>query len=410
MKILLVHSKYLPIYNKGNRGAIEKLERIYLEYNELKGDKFTVYSPKVAKDNFDAKKLNNVTFRNVDLFSYKSRIFRAYYALKRRIVKNSNNEYYIRQVIKDIKKRGEENSYDVIIFENEEGSIPLFRKKTNTKTRIVLHLHNDYVNADRHNSKEILDNCDEVWCVSKFIEQRIKALKDVKTVVVSNTVKSLPTADSKEVIKLKKKYNPDKNTIFLYVGRLLEVKGVRELADAFDIYNKENKNAKLIIIGDFGKGNKNEKFAKQMRVKFASNPSIDAVGYKNIAEIANYYKITDAQIIPSKCNEAFGLVVLEAMQGGVRIICSKHGAFREICGDKVLYVSKDNIVEDLIGSMRKISSEGRVAAGYYGDILEKYSVRNFCEAYECALHTKRNGSTRNMKKNWTKRSDSGIYE
>ena len=138
--ILLVHNRCLPIYNKHNRGAIEKLERIYFEYNEHKNDSIMVYSPKIAKDNFDVKKLKNTHFRNIDLTTVRSKIMRFYYAIKRRVLGRNCNEFYIREVIKDIKKRGEENKYDLIIFENEEDSIVLFRKKTKTNTHIVLHL------------------------------------------------------------------------------------------------------------------------------------------------------------------------------------------------------------------------------------------------------------------------------
>ena len=385
MNILLIHGKYLPIYNKYSRGAIEKLERIYLEYNDSKEDKFTVYSPKIAKDNFDAKVLKNTSFRNIDLASWRSKTMHAFFALKHHILKMDNNEYYIRQIIRDIKRRGEENFYDLIIFENEEGSIPIFRRKTGTKTRIVLHLHNDYVSIDRKNSKEILDNCNEVWCVSKFVESRIREVKKIKTVVIPNTTDTFPPISEKEVAKLKERYNPAVNKVFLYVGRLIEVKGVRELIDAFNIYNKNNKNAKMIIIGDSGGSRNNRKFIKQIHSKIVSNPNIDAVGYKSASEIANYYKTAHVQVVPSRWNEAFGLVVLEAMQGGVRIIASGHGAFREICGEKALYVSKEKMVEDLVEKMSKVS-RAPIRGDYYESILKKYTIEKFLITFSNALH------------------------
>ena len=71
MNILLISPRYYPIFNKENRGAIEKLEQIYLKYNENTGDRFTVYSPKIAKDDYDHPNLNRSVFRIIDKTSFK---------------------------------------------------------------------------------------------------------------------------------------------------------------------------------------------------------------------------------------------------------------------------------------------------------------------------------------------------
>jgi len=386
MNILLIGGKFLPIYNRESRGAIQKLERIYFSYNESKNDKFIVYSPKIANDNFDNKKLKNVEFRNIDLTSVRYRILRYIFAMKRRIQRTGNNEYYIRQIIKDIKRRGEENKYDLIIFENEESSIPVFKKKTKTKTRIALHLHNDYINVERSISRTILNNCDEVWCVSKYIESRVKEVKNIKTVVIPNTFESLPGPDATVVSKLKKEFCAKGRTIFLYVGRLLEIKGIRELIESYDAYSKKYPNSRLIIIGDFNKSRKDRKIEKLIRSKISRNPNIHLAGYKKPQEIANYYKIANVQIIPSKCNEAFGLVVLEAMQANVRIIASSHGAFPEICGTEVLYVSKENMVGDLIAAQEAVSSLPALPSNYYMSILKRYGRNVFTTSLYSAIH------------------------
>lgn len=378
MNILLISGKYMPIYNKEGRGAIQKLERIYLEYNEKIGDNFTVYSPMISADNYDSKKMKKSVFRNIDLTSARAKILKKIYSVKNILSGAGNNEYYIREIIKDIKKRGEENKFDLIIFENEERSIPVFKKKTRTNTRIVLHLHNDYINVDKKHSKKVLENCDKVWCVSKFIEKRVKEVLDIKTVVIPNTYEKMPSPSLHEIEKLKKEYKPEDNTIFLYIGRLLKVKGIYELVKAFKTYNASHPNSKLIIIGDFGTGRKERRFARLMTSKFLKDPNIDSVGYKRSSDIVNYYALAKAQIIPSKWNEAFGLVTLEAMQGNVRIIASGFGAFREICGGKALYVSKDKMVDDLVKAMEKINSLKKLPKKYYKNILCNYSKDIYC--------------------------------
>lgn len=386
MNILLITGKYFPIYNKDLRGSLEGLLRTYFECNAFNGDKITVYSPKIAKDNYDSKKIANITFRNVDLTTLRYRILKYFYAFKHRIDGTGNNEFYIREIIKDFKRRKEVDLYDLIIFENEEKSIPIFRKKTKTKTRIALHMHNDYINIERKYSKTILDNCDEVWCVSSFIESRVKEVKNIKTIVIPNAVGHFPEPSLKIIHELKKKYNPDDNVIFMFVGRFLEIKGINELVDAFNIYNGINPKSKLIIIGDCDLGFKNHAFVKRIRSASLANRNISLVGYKKPSEIAAYYKIADAQIVPSKCNEAFGLVILEAMQAGVKIIASSHGALSEICMDKVSYISKSNMVDDLVKAMSKVAILAPLPEGYYDDILSKYTKDSFVNNFRKAIH------------------------
>ena len=173
--------------------------------------------------------------------------------------------------------------------------------------------------------------------------------------------------------------------MFLFVGRLIKEKGVLELVEAFNIYNAKHANAKLIIIGSFGGRLKDKIFTKQVRNKIANNKNIALEGYKEMGEIANYYKIAKAQIIPSMCNEAFGLVTLEAMLGGVRIIATDNEAFREICDNRAIYVSKDNIINDMVGAMERTSKLSDISRGFYSGILEKFTVSSYCAVFDEAI-------------------------
>ena len=148
MKILLIAPRYMPIFNKEKKGAVEKLIKIYLYHNESVGDSITVYSPKVAKDDYDGPFLKHVTFRNIDQTTNKYKVLRIIYGFKKRCLRLLNNECYIRTIAKDIVRRNEQNNYDLIIFENGEQDIPIFKQITKTRKRIVLHLHNDYIYLD----------------------------------------------------------------------------------------------------------------------------------------------------------------------------------------------------------------------------------------------------------------------
>lgn len=389
MKILLIHSKYLPIFNKKMSGGIEKIERTYLQYNEKIGDDFVVYSPKIAKDNYDCKKLKHTSFRNIDLTTKKSIVVKYIFAIKNRIQHAKNNEYYIRQVIRDLKKRREENSYDLIIFENEEGSIPLFKKKTKTTTKIVLHLHNDYINVERKNSRTILENCNEVWCVSKYIESRVKEVLEIKTLVIPNMFSSV-SCNRNIVSKLKEKYRTKNNMVYAYLGRLRENKGVKQLIESFNNVAANSNDNRLLLIGDYDEGKKEKRFKKEIEKSIEGRNNITHIEYVGQDNIINYLSIADILVVPSICNEAFGMVVLEGMQAGVHIIATRTGGIPEVGGNTIRYIEKEGLVKKLTEEMGNPIYRKSCPKGKYLTQLRQYTEKDFTNNFYGAIHGQKN--------------------
>ena len=378
MNILLIAPKYFPIFNKDDRGAIEKLEQFYLRHNEIVGNTFTVYSPKTKNDH-DHPNTKCSYFRNVNQTSVTYKLRSYIYALKRRIVGSSNNECYIRTIAKDIIKRNEQDHYDLIIFENGEQNIPVFKKLTKTSTKIILHLHTDYVNVERKQSRDIIKSCDEIWVVSDFLSRRVNAVEKINTIIIPNAIDFKKNKIDKEKIALlKKQYNSDSNKIFLYVGRLLKSKGVPQLIEAFDKYNQKNKDSKLLIIGDTDGGKEGRDIKKIINIAVAKNKNIQYLGFIKPDNLPNYQAIADCQIIPSIWEEAFGLVVLEAMAAGLKIIASKSGGIPEIGRNTITYVDRDDIVNQLVGAMENITKGKKD----YSHILKEYSKEKYLSLIE----------------------------
>lgn len=386
MKILIITSRYLPIFNKNNEGAIEKLERIYLKYNERASDEITVYSPKIADDNYDRNVMENTHFRNIDQTTVLYKIKKCFGALKRRIMRSDNNECYIREIVKDLKKHGEQDLYDLIIFENSEKDIPIFKKLTKTRSKIVLHLHNDYVNTETRGSEAIVYACDEVWTVSEFLAKRVNEVARTKTIVIPNTIDN-PSAKTsiRGIERLKKRYNPDDGIVFVYIGRLLECKGLPQLLMAFDEFSRLMPNCKLLLIGKTESGKKGRRIRKKIQEYISKNARIEEIGFVAPEDIPNYQAIAHYQVIPSMWNEAFGLVVLEAMRANLKIIATRSGGIPEICQGKIEYVERQNIVSDLVKKF-KDANTNKLPPDYYSEILNRYSVQSFCKNIYGAIH------------------------
>jgi glycosyltransferase involved in cell wall biosynthesis len=110
--------------------------------------------------------------------------------------------------------------------------------------------------------------------------------------------------------------------VFLYVGRLVELKGLEYLLKAWKTANIPGT---LLLVGDGPEKQKLEKFC--LDHKLANVVFAGAVNYDNIAV---FYRCADVFIIPT-LQDNWSLVVPEAMACGLPIACSKYnGCYPEL--------------------------------------------------------------------------------
>lgn len=107
---------------------------------------------------------------------------------------------------------------------------------------------------------------------------------------------------------------------FLFVGRLVTVKGLNYLLQAM----KELPDIKLKIVGTGPEENNLKTLAKQLNLC-----NVEFLGYKEGKELAENYKNCIATIIPSTYLEAFGLTVIESFAYGKPVIGSNIGGISE---------------------------------------------------------------------------------
>ena len=119
------------------------------------------------------------------------------------------------------------------------------------------------------------------------------------------------------VSDLREKYELDSKKIVLYVGRLVKVKNVELLLDAFIRYLSEHIDAVLLIVGDG-----NERHLLEHKVSYyIQKRQIFFVGKKEGRELMSYYNLGEIFVLPS-VYEPFGTVVNEALLAGCYVLCS----------------------------------------------------------------------------------------
>lgn len=154
---------------------------------------------------------------------------------------------------------------------------------------------------------------------------------------------SLIKADKLLFIKNKLELN-DADIIFGFCGRICNDKGIPELVDAFEVFQKLHSKvkAKLLFIGRF---DTRDGISEEKKLQIESNRDIVISGHIDKAEIPYYYSILDVFVFPSH-REGFGMCVVEASAMGKPILDSRaHGCV-------------DAIVEHETGEYIEISAEG----------------------------------------------------
>ena len=257
-------------------------------------------------------------------------------------------------LIKLVKRK----KYDVVIVHHEGAGIYTFYLMLIFlfhKVRFIKYLHCsfewDYMHGKTEKKRKI--NYKMLGCTLKYSDQAVAVSEFVKE-SYSREFGCDPTRI--EVI-----YNgiqiPENGRYFLntgklkkilYVGRLVEVKGVRVLLYALKNLLRDGEEAELDILGD---GAQKEEFI-QLANELGIGKYVHFRG--KILEKQRYFDEADIFVYPPIWEEAFGISVVEAMAQRKLCIASRSGGIPEIISDQKdgLLFEKGNI-KDLTRVLKK---------------------------------------------------------
>jgi len=148
------------------------------------------------------------------------------------------------------------------------------------------------------------------------------------------------------------------NDIFtiLFVGRLVEEKGIMDLYYAFKQLIIEKKKIKLEIVG---RGPRENKLRSLMQQDGLQNRV--TIEHKPYQEMPDMFRHADILCVPSKktgtWEEQYGMVFIEAMASGLPIVSYTTGAIPELVQDSGLLANNGNIPQltKLLGQLHSDS-------------------------------------------------------
>ena len=207
-------------------------------------------------------------------------------------------------------------------------------------TPICLNLQNDpqgmRLARTPRQRERLLHRLARVICASDFLRHRL--LDGIATpprlapVVIHNSLdlSALPPPRSRE-------------PLILFAGRIVREKAPDSFvaACAAALPQLPGWRAEMIGADRFGPDSPDTDFARTVRTA-AERAGVSALGYRDHETVLQAMAAAAIVVVPSRWQEPFGLVALEALACGATLICSDRGGLPEVGGGTALYADPDD--------------------------------------------------------------------
>jgi len=176
-----------------------------------------------------------------------------------------------------------------------------------------------------------------IFANSNYTKDRLIRLGVKKEKIIINKVPAKfvnSVSDKNSINQFRKKYVEPSQKIILFVGRLIEAKGVEYLIRA--LLHTQNKKIHLIIAGDGLLLDNLKKLTKSLDLE----SKVTFFGWATKRDLSMLFAISDLFVVPSidtfeENAEGLGLVIPEAMNSGLPIIASSVGGIVDTVKNEV---------------------------------------------------------------------------
>lgn len=249
----------------------------------------------------------------------------------------------------EITKVFEQEKFDLIVAEGGDTQAIVEIAKGYKREQFVNHVHIHYLPPEN-----IVKAYGHVIGVSGFVTKEYLKVcsQPVKGHVLQNGIntelfrKQVSESGKRNI---RRRLGVKENDfVVLFVGRIMQIKGVLELITA--VLELEDASIKLLIMGSANSGkftfSSYEKKVKELAEK--NKDRILFTGYVKNDQVYRYAAVADIECLPSVCEEACPLTILEGMCMGKPIIATRAGGVPEILSEEAgIFIERENLVENL---------------------------------------------------------------
>lgn len=292
---------------------------LHLDYGGI--EKYTSTLCKTLEDNYDVEIICTFKVRDQPAFDFSNKIKISY------LIKKTEKDISIKKLIKNFK---------ILSVINElVKRLIIEYKKYNLNKNIILSLNSDYVISTRlfHSKliakylknktiKTIMTDHNHHQDNKKYINDIISCASWFNTFIICtkdlfNSYKPmLPNTNCVYIPNAVDSFSNNKtkfgNKNIIFVGRLSPEKGIFDLLEVFKHVVAVDGSIKLFLLGD---GYLKEKITNEIKNSVLEN-NVIMPGFVSVEDQEKYYLNSDLFVMAS-FTEAFGLVLIEAMNYGV---------------------------------------------------------------------------------------------
>ena len=235
-------------------------------------------------------------------------------------------------------------------------------------------------------AKRAVRNADHVIALSRFVEAHLidkLGLDEVKITRIPHGADIKSDLEARKPLQL----NPEDKFIFT-AGTISPARGLEDILSAFIKLkaDEDYRELKLYIAG--GVQPNSGKYYRYLQDKTASAGLADQVewlGFVKPAEMKWCFSNCEVFVMTSRM-ESFGIIALEAMVYGARVVSSNSPCLPEIFGDYASYYSPGDVQAFTIKIREAIESKGKIEseddsvesdpAQAIGSLLERFNWNN----------------------------------
>lgn len=228
-------------------------------------------------------------------------------------------------------------------------------------------------------SRYVLDKADEVIVPTQ------KVMGALKSYGVKREIVEIPTGihlekfkediDSKEKAEMKKNLGiSEKDKILVTIGRLGKEKNINELIDLMKSLSKEDRNIKLLIVGD----GPVRKDLEEQTISLGLENTIVFTGMVPQEDVHKYYHLGDI-FISASTSETQGLTYIEAMASGLPLICRKDECLLDVVDEGINGFTFEND-KDFISKVELLLDDAVKLESFKRNAIikaQKFSVEEF---------------------------------
>jgi spore coat protein SA len=264
----------------------------------------------------------------------------AEYRQQVRYLRPAGRKGYRQGVIRSLRREG----YDLVQVDNRP-RLARAVKKAVPAVRVWLTLHSlTFVSPKQISQRELADcfrHMERIIVNSHYLREEIARLVPGAADKIQVIYPGVDTALFKsrwspeghwERTELLNRLGYQNKKMIVYVGRLVDIKGVHHLLQAMQKVAAAVPEAVLMVVGGAFYGSKRiTPYVRRLHRMGRQLPRhIRFIPYIPHNEIPKWFLMADVAVVPSPRREAFGLVNVEAMAAGVPVLAAEAGGMKEI--------------------------------------------------------------------------------